>query len=209
MNAFLRTGEFDAWLAALKDRMGRARIAHRIRSAEHGNFGDCEPVGEGVSEMRVHVGPGYRIYYTRRLPASAGRGQGFAKARHPARHNHGARTEQGVKTMVKLAPFDAADYLDSEETIAEYLSAALEDPKPWFYAGLFSLATAEETAPFLAALHRLQQIGVRPIGKFQVQREWRIEIGQGFKGKGNAVIAFSGQTQEFFAGHDQPRGLRV
>lgn len=66
MNAFLRTGEFDAWLAALKDRMGRARIAHRIRSAEHGNFGDCEPVGEGVSEMRVHVGPGYRIYYTRR-----------------------------------------------------------------------------------------------------------------------------------------------
>ena len=66
MNAFLRTAEFDAWLAALKDRVGRARIIHRIRSAEHGNFGDCEPVGEGVSEMRVHIGPGYRIYYTRR-----------------------------------------------------------------------------------------------------------------------------------------------
>lgn len=66
MNAFLRTGEFDVWLAALKDPIGRARIVHRIRSAEHGNFGDCEPVGEGVSEMRVHVGPGYRIYYTRR-----------------------------------------------------------------------------------------------------------------------------------------------
>lgn len=66
MNAFLRTDEFDAWLLALKDKIGRARIAHRIRSAEHGNFGDCEPVGEGVSEMRVHVGPGYRVYYTRR-----------------------------------------------------------------------------------------------------------------------------------------------
>ena len=46
--------------------MGRARIIHRIRSAEHGNFGDCEPVGEGVSEMRIHFGPGYRVYYTRR-----------------------------------------------------------------------------------------------------------------------------------------------
>ncbi len=66
MNTFLRTEEFDAWLAALKDKVGRARIAHRIRSAEHGNFGDCEPVGEGVSEMRVHVGPGYRVYYIRR-----------------------------------------------------------------------------------------------------------------------------------------------
>lgn len=66
MNTFLRTEAFDAWLAGLKDKIGRARIAHRIRSAEHGNFGDCEPVGEGVSEMRVHVGPGYRVYYTRR-----------------------------------------------------------------------------------------------------------------------------------------------
>lgn len=65
MNTFLRTEEFGAWLSALKDKVGRARIVHRIRSAEHGNFGDCEPVGEGVSEMRIHVGPGYRLYYTR------------------------------------------------------------------------------------------------------------------------------------------------
>ena len=65
MNTFLRTGEFDAWLADLKDNVGRARIVHRIRSAEHGNFGDCEPVGNGVFEMRIHVGPGYRAYFTR------------------------------------------------------------------------------------------------------------------------------------------------
>jgi putative addiction module killer protein len=37
----------------------------RLRSATFGNFGDCEPVGEGVSEMRVHVGPGYRVYFVR------------------------------------------------------------------------------------------------------------------------------------------------
>lgn len=66
MNTFLRTEEFDAWLAGLKDKVGRARIAHRVRSAEHGNFGDCAPVGEGVTEMRIHAGPGYRAYFTRR-----------------------------------------------------------------------------------------------------------------------------------------------
>lgn len=63
---FLRSDEFDAWLAGLRDSVGRARIVHRIRSAELGNCGDCEPVGAGVSEMRVHVGPGDRVYFTRR-----------------------------------------------------------------------------------------------------------------------------------------------
>lgn len=65
MNRFLRSDEFDTWLANLKDMVGRARIVHRIRSAELGNFGDCAPVGEGISEMRIHFGPGYRIYFKR------------------------------------------------------------------------------------------------------------------------------------------------
>ncbi|MEW6490462.1 MAG: type II toxin-antitoxin system RelE/ParE family toxin [Thermodesulfobacteriota bacterium] len=65
MLTFLRTDEFNAWLSELKDSKGRARIANRIVSARLGNFGDCEPVGEGVSEMRVHFGPGYRVYFTR------------------------------------------------------------------------------------------------------------------------------------------------
>jgi putative addiction module killer protein len=59
----LRSGEFDAWLRDLRDRVGKARILARIDAAELGNFGDCAPVGEGVSEMRIHVGPGYRVYY--------------------------------------------------------------------------------------------------------------------------------------------------
>lgn len=66
MNTFLRSEEFGTWLAALKDKIGRARVIHRLRSAEHGNFGDCESVGEGISEMPIHTGPGYRVYYTRR-----------------------------------------------------------------------------------------------------------------------------------------------
>lgn len=66
MNTFLRTPEFDAWLKVLRDSVGKARIISRIRSAEQGNFSDCEPVGEGISEMRIHCGPGYRVYYTRK-----------------------------------------------------------------------------------------------------------------------------------------------
>lgn len=66
MNTFLTTSEFSNWLTALRDPIAKARIAHRIRSAEQGNFGDCEPVGDGISEMRIHVGAGYRVYYTRR-----------------------------------------------------------------------------------------------------------------------------------------------
>lgn len=66
MSTFLTTSEFSDWLAALRDPTAKARITHRIRSAEQGNFGDCEPVGDGISEMRIHVGAGYRVYYTRR-----------------------------------------------------------------------------------------------------------------------------------------------
>ncbi len=66
MNTFLKSDEFDAWLVGMKDYVGKAMIAKRIRNAEAGNFGDCEPVGEGVSELRIHCGPGYRAYFTRR-----------------------------------------------------------------------------------------------------------------------------------------------
>ena len=66
MNTFLKSDEFNDWLTGLKDRVGKVIIAKRIESAEAGRFGDCEPVGEGVSEMRIHFGPGYRAYFTRR-----------------------------------------------------------------------------------------------------------------------------------------------
>jgi len=65
MNTFIRSSGFDAWLASLKDQKAKARILVRLQSAIQGNFGDCKPVGEGVSEMRIHAGAGYRVYYTR------------------------------------------------------------------------------------------------------------------------------------------------
>ena len=54
------------WLNGVRDKMAQARIRIRLRQVEAGNFGDCEAVGEGVSEMRVHVGAGYRVYLDRR-----------------------------------------------------------------------------------------------------------------------------------------------
>lgn len=55
MSAFYRTSFFDEWLHLLKDKTGKALILKRTRAAEAGNFGDCQPVGQGVSEMRVHL----------------------------------------------------------------------------------------------------------------------------------------------------------
>ena len=66
MNTLLRSDVFSTWLEKLKDAKAKARILSRLDSAAEGNFGDCEAVGEGVSEMRIHVGPGYRVYFTRR-----------------------------------------------------------------------------------------------------------------------------------------------
>lgn len=57
------TDEFADWLSALRDRRAAAKIAIRIDRLRFGNPGDVENVGEGVSEMRIHYGPGYRVYY--------------------------------------------------------------------------------------------------------------------------------------------------
>jgi putative addiction module killer protein len=65
MNTIHSTEEFEAGLTGLKDMVGRAKILVRIDRARNGNFGDTEPVGDGVHEMRVHFGPGYRVYYAR------------------------------------------------------------------------------------------------------------------------------------------------
>ena len=57
---------FADWFGGLRDKRDRARIAARIDRMEDGNFGDAKPVGDGVSELRLHFGPGYRVYFTRR-----------------------------------------------------------------------------------------------------------------------------------------------
>jgi putative addiction module killer protein len=61
-----KTEEFSKWLDGLNDLQARARVLVRIERLTMGNPGDVKAVGEGVSELRIHYGPGYRVYYKQR-----------------------------------------------------------------------------------------------------------------------------------------------
>ena len=61
-----QTEAYAKWFSELQDRVARARIDIRIRRLSLGNAGDAKPVGDGVSELRVDYGPGYRIYFIQR-----------------------------------------------------------------------------------------------------------------------------------------------
>ncbi len=60
------TQEFSSWLTSLRDARARTRVQARILRLRYGNPGDVKPVGEGVSEMRIDYGPGYRVYFVKR-----------------------------------------------------------------------------------------------------------------------------------------------
>jgi putative addiction module killer protein len=65
MFAVKRTDAFDGWLKGLRDSKGRTKIQARIDRLANGNPGDVGPIGEGLSELRINFGPGYRVYYAR------------------------------------------------------------------------------------------------------------------------------------------------
>jgi putative addiction module killer protein len=101
MNSFLRSAGFDGWLSGLADQKAKARILARLRSASLGNFGDCESVGEGVSEMRIHFGPGYRVYFVRTessVYVLLGGGDKSSQRRDIARAQDMARQLKDVKS---------------------------------------------------------------------------------------------------------------
>jgi len=63
-----QTEVFANWFANLRDRKAKARVQVRIDRMEVGNFGDVAPVGQGISEMRIAYGPGYRVYFVQKGP---------------------------------------------------------------------------------------------------------------------------------------------
>ena len=65
MNTLVQSETFSKWLLGITDTVAKAKIFARLRTATLGNFGDSKPVGDGVFEMRIHVGAGYRVYYVR------------------------------------------------------------------------------------------------------------------------------------------------
>ena len=60
------TATFDDWLRGLTDKKAKARILARLESVKLGNLGDVKSCGDGVRELRVHIGPGYRVYFAQR-----------------------------------------------------------------------------------------------------------------------------------------------
>lgn len=68
MTELIRSATFDRWLSGLRDRRAVARIAARLDRLVSGNLGDAQPVGDGVSELRINYGPGYRVYFIQRGP---------------------------------------------------------------------------------------------------------------------------------------------
>jgi|ERR1700728_1273502 putative addiction module killer protein len=64
-----QTERFARWFVSLRDNRARMRVQARIRRLSVGNFGDVRPVGEGVSELRIDYGPGYRVYFVQRGPS--------------------------------------------------------------------------------------------------------------------------------------------
>ncbi|HVE22069.1 MAG TPA: type II toxin-antitoxin system RelE/ParE family toxin [Acidocella sp.] len=66
MVELIKSSTFDAWFSRLKDRRAVAKIAARIDRLATGNPGDVKPIGNGLSEIRIDYGPGYRVYYMQR-----------------------------------------------------------------------------------------------------------------------------------------------
>lgn len=66
IDSIVVTPRFEDWLRGLKDAQGRASILARIRRLSLGNMGDIKSVGKGIYELRIHTGPGYRVYLSRR-----------------------------------------------------------------------------------------------------------------------------------------------
>lgn len=66
MPAIRETEQFSSWVSNLRDAMAKAKVLVRVERLAKGNAGDVKPVGEGISELRIHHGAGYRVYFTQR-----------------------------------------------------------------------------------------------------------------------------------------------
>jgi probable addiction module antidote protein/putative addiction module killer protein len=129
-----QTEAIAAWFSALRDRQDKARIGVRIDHLALGNPGDVRPVGEGVSELRIDYGPGYRVYFVQRerrwwfCSQAAINVRGAGTYRSPWRRCDlcGRSFLAGLKTL----PWKTEDHLETPEDIAAYLEAVFEDGDP-------------------------------------------------------------------------------
>ena len=127
-----QTEVYARWFRRLRDREARVRIDSRIRRLSLGNPADVRPVGEGVSEIRIDYGPGYRVYFVQRgeaLVVLLAGGERTARIRtYEGRLSWpGDFREVAAMARTQTTPWDPAEHLETEEDMAAYLNVALEE----------------------------------------------------------------------------------
>lgn len=130
MFELIKSDTFEYWLRALRDKQALARINARLRRVSDGNLGDAKTLRDGIAELRINHGPGYRVYFMRRGPLVivllAG-GDKRTQAADIARAIEIAKEWKEKDMAEKFTHWDAADYLETEEDMALYFQACVED----------------------------------------------------------------------------------
>lgn len=124
-----KTDTLAKWIDGLQDIQARARILVRIERLAAGNPGDVKSVGEGISELRINYGPGYRVYYRkygRRIVVLLAGGDKRSQTRDI---KTAIRLELigSIMAKTKTTPYDVAEHLRTPEEMAAYLEAFLEE----------------------------------------------------------------------------------
>ena len=123
----LTTSVFEDWLKSLLDRRAKAIIVSRIDKVSRGLLGDVKALGDGLSELRIDYGPGYRLYCKQ-----MGNLMIFLLCGGDKRTQQ--RDIENAKKLMKLHSFDAADYLETDEEISVFLNEALKANDPAYFA---------------------------------------------------------------------------
>ena len=126
-----KTDIYAAWIDDLRDLAGRARILARVERLAAGIAGDVKSVGTGVSELRVDVGPGYRVYFTRQGREIVLLLAGGDKSTQTADIKTALRLASNLKEwyMAKTptSRYDVAEHLRTPQEMAAYLEACIEE----------------------------------------------------------------------------------
>ncbi len=167
---------FVDWLAELGDRQARARIEARLARVAAGNLGDVEPVGEGVMELRIDWGPGYRIYFSRvgqvivllRSTAPGRREYGMEATRGHSRRTSNVR--KPISKTTRRAPRQRRRAAAPSLRYADWLIARLKDPAE---AAAYLEAVIEE-GDQAALMLALRQVALARGGIAQIARKAKL-----------------------------------
>jgi len=123
-----QTDTFRNWWTRLKNERARGLIFSRLSRLAYGHFGDVAAVGQGISELRIHIGPGYRVYFRKRgktliICCAAATREVRPGTLKPRRNSRMTGANEMAK---KLTKFDPAEGLTSDEAIAAFMADAFE-----------------------------------------------------------------------------------